>query len=493
MRVAHLVITRFNLQPWKGDDPNRHLDPVWLEGRLEAFRQVCAPCMEQQTIDDFQWFVIIDPRTPDSVRHALSSASRHVALVEVTSHAVKGRSTRELVLAACTPAEPDLVVQTRIDSDDAIAPDYLQQVRASLSPGRTEFLAFRRGYQLDRRSGHAYRRTWTSGPFMSLAQPPSPHPISIYDVPHPRVSRVAPLRHIETPGMWLQTLHGLNVSSELQDGIPVPARRILVRFPVDPGLVRPRTAPELATHVARWSRRRGRGWRPDMLLRRVVPPGMAGPLREDRRRGRLRTQLDVLASDVTRPPGSDQLERLVEAWGGHLKTPSTSFLRAVAVAAIEGHPVVELGTGLTTLLLSVYGRRDAKSYEADPARLREMQGLIGRIDEPFASRLSSTEGFRVDVGTGTARSPVVVVNGATRHEDGPGGYDELAAAAGSLPAGTVLLLDDAHEAYARGLVDPSGAFPDAGWEVVHCPLKPWMRGRVGASAFDPADELVSDS
>jgi hypothetical protein len=480
MRVAHLVITRFNLQPWKGDDPHRHLDPAWLEGRLEIFRSVCAPCMNHQTIDDFRWFVIIDPHTPPDVRDALRTTSSHITLVDVASHALKGHATRELVLAACTPVEPDLIVQTRIDSDDAVAPDYLEGIRASLIPGSTEFIAYRHGYQLDRRSGHVYQRTWTSGPFMSLTQPPSPHPISIYDIPHPRVARVAPLRHIETSGMWLQTLHGLNVSSELQNGIPVPASRILDRFPIRPELVGRRTLPDYATHGARWAHASIRAWAPNRVLKRALPASVTRPLRDDRRRLRLRAQLECLASDTNQSPSITQLESLVDAWGKGLRAPSSSFLQAVVAAARTGRPVVELGTGITTLLLGVYGRQITRSYEPHGARLKEMEDLLSHLVDPSLHLLSSMDGRGIDLGRWATSPPIVVVNSAPRHHSGAGGYDALSAVK-SLGPGSLLLLDDAHEGFRRGFAGPSGSIHSVEWEIVHCPLKPWLRGvRIGS-------------
>jgi hypothetical protein len=481
MRVEHLVITRFNLQPWKGNDPRRHLDPTWLEGRLEIFRSVCAPCLNHQTIEDFRWFVIVDPRTPRDVREALRSASRHITLVDVASHALKGQATRELVSAACTPVEPDLILQTRIDSDDAIAPDYLEGLRASLAPGRTEFLAYRNGYQLDRRTGHVYQRTWPSGPFMSLSQPPSPYPISIYDIPHPRVARVAPLRHIETPGMWLQTLHGLNVSSELQDGIPVPASRILARFPIRPELVEPRTLPEYATHGGRWLRARIRSGAPNRVLKRVLPDRVAQPVVDGRRRQRLRAQLESLAADTEHSPSTTELESLVQAWGVDLNTPSSSFLLAVVAAARSNRPIVELGTGLTTLLLGIYGRQPRTSYEPEGARLAEMETLLRNLVDPSLHRLSSVDGRGVELGRWDGSDPIIVVNSASRHHSGAGGYDTLTGVT-HLGSGALLLLDDAHEGFRRGLAGPSGSMPFVAWEVVHCPLKPWLRGvRIGSA------------
>lgn len=81
MDVLQLVFTRFNLRPWKGNDPRRHLDPVWLEGRLRVFEAICAPCLRSQTRQDFDWFMLIDPATPAEVRERLQAGSERIQLV----------------------------------------------------------------------------------------------------------------------------------------------------------------------------------------------------------------------------------------------------------------------------------------------------------------------------------------------------------------------------------------------------------------------------
>jgi hypothetical protein len=484
VRIKHLLLTRFNIQPWKGDRPTQHLDPAWLDDRIDLFQRSCVPAVEAQTVQDFAWYLLIDPRTPDPTRAALEAASRYVRLIEVEHHAAKGDVTRNLVLEACEEGSPDVILQTRVDSDDALAPDYLEVLREEVHGSRKEFLDFPHGYQLDTRHGHVVRRTWPSSPFMNLTQPPSAYPISIHDVPHTEVTRIAPLRSIAAHGMWLQVLHGRNVSSELLPGLPVPAQRIADRFPVDRSLLSERSTEDYARDIRRWGKTAAREVVSRRTLKSAVPARLVDPLRERRRRKALARVLSELRV-AARPPSVEELERLVDAWGRDRRTPSTAFLAEVVAAANRGGRVVVVGAGIAALLLSARAPERTWVLEPDPDRHREVYDLLEAVGaaEMAARRLirGGPSELPWDPHVAEERAKLLVVNSSPDHGASPGGYALARAASSVVAEGGTILLDDAHEAHVRdALPEPPGG-GEIGWRVAPTKHKPFVRGTVRTS------------
>jgi hypothetical protein len=62
--AGHALLTRFNLAGPREWGPSVHLDPGWLERRLQVFATYCAPIVRARTSGDFVWIVFVDPAAP---------------------------------------------------------------------------------------------------------------------------------------------------------------------------------------------------------------------------------------------------------------------------------------------------------------------------------------------------------------------------------------------------------------------------------------------
>ncbi len=141
-------------------------------------------------------------------------------------------------------AAPALVT-TRLDSDDALAVDFLATVqreaaRHLTSERRDEalFVDFPVGVQIDR-TGAVYRGSIASSPFLSLIERRMPSdgvegglPQTVFAVRHPIARTRAPMRVVSAPPMWLQTMHGANVRNVVT-GRRVHPRVVARRFDIE--------------------------------------------------------------------------------------------------------------------------------------------------------------------------------------------------------------------------------------------------------------------
>lgn len=258
----HVILTRFSavLDPSSGPAPQD-----WLDYRLAFFYDVCLPSVLTQTNRDFRWLVWFDDRCDEGFRDQVDRLAAG-AFEPVWTHAPFGATLRPEVARR---SQAPRLLTTRLDSDDAIARDFVDAVqREARAAGDVDVLAidFPVGLQLDR-AGRVYADHLQSNHFVSLLEHRGPRlPRTVFVDAHPKLRRHAPTRRVVGPPMWLEVLHGSNLSNEVR-GVPT-----------DPGVVADRFDIHLRSHASvdrrkLWGARRRRSVA--LLGRRLRDPHAA--------------------------------------------------------------------------------------------------------------------------------------------------------------------------------------------------------------------------
>lgn len=190
------------------------LGPEWMSERLELFERYCAPSVAGQTYRDFTWLLFLDRETPEGAASRIRAAAAGapgaelVFLPPVSSDEPVAEAIRQRV-----DGDPDLLITTRVDNDDALHEDALATVRARARPNRREFLNLRFGYVTDGRTARVKSHKY--GHFTSLVEPASGSPFrSVHcGLPHGRARRFAPFRQVSDKPYWLEVIHGRNVAN----------------------------------------------------------------------------------------------------------------------------------------------------------------------------------------------------------------------------------------------------------------------------------------
>jgi hypothetical protein len=171
--VQHLLKTRFSVH--LGGD----LPLGWLRERVELLRRFTLPSVAAQTTSAFTWLVLCDEATDRSILEELHAEEERLPALRV---ALTGddRTALDVVRAAVDP-EVDVLITTRLDSDDAIADGYLEAVQdyaASFHHSNLERLLvnFPRGYRLDVPQRRLYESRMTNNAFHSLLERPRSQP-----------------------------------------------------------------------------------------------------------------------------------------------------------------------------------------------------------------------------------------------------------------------------------------------------------------------------
>jgi hypothetical protein len=157
MNVSHVVGTRFNLG--RGKDSN------WTNYRGTLLRLFCAAGVKAQTKKPFMWVVIVDAKTPNSVLNPIIKGLP----CEIFRTPKKTGWALDLAewLRARVPTE--WTTFTRVDSDDALHPQYIEDIDAACTPHR-QILTFKGGYVYRTKWKQAYRLAKTNTSFQTTVE-----------------------------------------------------------------------------------------------------------------------------------------------------------------------------------------------------------------------------------------------------------------------------------------------------------------------------------
>jgi hypothetical protein len=120
----HVLLTRFSAVMAPEAEP---AGEEWLRYRLAFFDQVTYASVVSQTTRDFQWLVLFDDRCSAEFRADIEYLAEDV-FTPVWTHETFRRDSFAEPVAAVTHAP--YLITTRIDSDDAMAVDFMETVQA---------------------------------------------------------------------------------------------------------------------------------------------------------------------------------------------------------------------------------------------------------------------------------------------------------------------------------------------------------------------------
>ena len=169
--VQHLLETRFSVRMG-----GHRLTPEWLQSRLELLRRYTLPSVAAQTATSFTWLLYCDESTEPAALEQLRLEERRLDVLRL---ALTGPERSPLAVArAAVREDADVLITTRLDSDDAIADRYVEAIQAyarAFHRSRHEDLIvnFPRGYRLDAGDGGRLYEDWMpNSSFHSLLERP---------------------------------------------------------------------------------------------------------------------------------------------------------------------------------------------------------------------------------------------------------------------------------------------------------------------------------
>ena len=236
--MRHYVLTRSAYGPEWSIAANRR--------RLAITRAVTARLMAEQTNRDWTWVVLVDDRDPlieDRIA-VFAAAAPRLEVIRWTpaadpqpapwdKHAADTTPVQRIAAEAYrAPWDPgprdDVILQTRLDDDDGLAPDTLARVRAR-ARGRRAVLMHPSGVRVWDGSYASVRHGRNA--MHTLVTPPG-DTLGVYDYGHTKVASVAPVVTVDARWAWLWVRHRDTISGWKRADRPIDdmVRRT---FPID--------------------------------------------------------------------------------------------------------------------------------------------------------------------------------------------------------------------------------------------------------------------
>jgi len=203
--MIHFLLTRFNVT-MSGGPPS----PEWLEHRMKIFEEVTAPSVDAQTAPGFMWLVFCDP--PIGPRY-LSGASKLARCSATAKYGLESVQRYVKINIAEHAGPRDWVITTRLDSDDALEPHFIETIQKNFRE-ETEFLNLPQGFQLV--DGVRRKVKLFSNPFLSYVEK-AENPKTVYHVHHDRAMDSAPVRDLISEPAWTQTCHEFSSNKPIGD------------------------------------------------------------------------------------------------------------------------------------------------------------------------------------------------------------------------------------------------------------------------------------
>jgi hypothetical protein len=221
MKTAQFLLTRFNpAVSYAAEDIG--IDSAWLTHRFELFEKICLPSVASQSERNYHWILLVSDRTPPKFMARLMA---DLALVPSPSTVLLVREYSEqffnAAILSLLERAVDRVVSTRLDNDDAIARDYLAQVReeAERLPNNGDFVInFRQGCQVAHDG--IFPRDARLNPFLSVVS--STRKLrTAFATHHGKMNSVGTVIDMRGGNAhWLQLIHARNALNRLHESKP---------------------------------------------------------------------------------------------------------------------------------------------------------------------------------------------------------------------------------------------------------------------------------
>lgn len=223
MTIRHFVLTRHAIAH-KGSPPSAD----WVRARRALLSAVTANSLKHQSSQAFEWLVFVDVSLAEGEADYLAQqvgGTLNWRVVAVSSEEVQdGNAFWGRALGAFR--DTDRLVTTRVDSDDAVHPEFIETV-AKIAAGvaAPTSVDLVRGAYVDSTVGIPLTRPYRASPFQSLVEVVSASsPLqTVMAHPHPDLPQFFTYLPVDTRyPMWFVSVHGGNIANRAY-GRPRPA------------------------------------------------------------------------------------------------------------------------------------------------------------------------------------------------------------------------------------------------------------------------------
>lgn len=210
----HYLITRFNLRAeyWDVTKNNEQLlTDEWMDNRMWLFENFCFPSVVGQTNQNFEWLLYFDTNTKEVYKNRIINlAANHQNVKVFFVDAMPSFMPEVLKYIGQNTTEVPFLITTRIDNDDSIHVDFINEVQKQFSQQEYRAIDFIKGYSLQIEPCYILgKKEHLYNPFISLIEK-NENPRTAFYQEHRNWKRDKKVTQIAEKRLWLSIIHQRN-------------------------------------------------------------------------------------------------------------------------------------------------------------------------------------------------------------------------------------------------------------------------------------------
>lgn len=252
MEFSHFIITQFNLRNFPlADNSNYESWVLWTRNRIELFNEYCLPSVINQSSKSFAWLIFFDKETPEEFNEFLNMLREFPFINICYCNGIDDFNANYIGEVKMRAGEfAKWIVTSRIDNDDCLHKDAIKTIQENFVKKHKYLISLASGYILnisDKKLSHYY---YPMSPFISLIESSEYETGGVFERGHTRwnslrlsINREIRLEYFKKESresrfilnrpMWIQIVHGGNVSNNFFRGLPVIKERDLSDFAIN--------------------------------------------------------------------------------------------------------------------------------------------------------------------------------------------------------------------------------------------------------------------
>ena len=212
--VAHFILMRFNVRTKhraEARDAAIRSQQDWLESRFSLFEQFCWPTLVAQSCKTFELHVYFDSKTSPSYLERFRDITSGHSFVNI--HTCDYFDTDLVIteIKSRLSGRESRILTTRLDNDDGLHRDFVGVLQNSLSAKPREAINFPIGLVVCGKAAYLSRQE--SNAFISVIEDRTDFG-TVLQASHNQIGKLFPIRNAGADAMWLQHVHGGNVSNK---------------------------------------------------------------------------------------------------------------------------------------------------------------------------------------------------------------------------------------------------------------------------------------
>lgn len=193
--MKHFVIIRYGLK----------INHSIIEKRDELFFTKCLPSLIGQTNKNFKVLLVIDESYPVwpylRLKSKIPKEFISIAICPNNGGVIPSGWLRKYI------GIDEQIIMTRIDNDDTIACDYIDEIQRVAKPETV--ISAKNGYW--ERDGKYYMSSYPNNMFLSLCSAQG----SVYDYQHTKLSQNYPVVNTDNKPYWIHSIHDTAITFKI--------------------------------------------------------------------------------------------------------------------------------------------------------------------------------------------------------------------------------------------------------------------------------------